>query len=102
MPDEGLDMDKWRVKIRPFLESKLNEFHLLGLDHLTMEEFWPFVKDSIEGKKDEKPERIHEVVAAVMALTVNDYLNKLRVDMFKNNDLKIDDSLFQRDTFRDA
>ncbi|RYL93902.1 hypothetical protein EWI07_06970 [Sporolactobacillus sp. THM7-4] len=95
MGDVKDDMEKWRNLIEPFLQSKLDEFHLLGLDHLTMDDFWKFVKESIEGKKGDKPERIHEVVACVMAFTVNDYLNKLRMDMFKDSKLEIDDSLFK-------
>ncbi|GAY78379.1 post-transcriptional regulator [Sporolactobacillus inulinus] len=95
MPDERNDMEKWRITIEPFLRSKLNEFHLLGLNHLKMDEFWQFVKESLEKKKTDKPERIHEVVAAVMALTVNDYMNKLRVDMFKNSSTDLDQSLFK-------
>ncbi|MCO7175606.1 post-transcriptional regulator [Sporolactobacillus kofuensis] len=96
MPDGQIDdMEKWRTIIEPFLKSKLNEFHLLGLNHLKMDEFWQFVKESLEKKKDEKPERIHEVVAAVMALTVNDYMNKLRVDLFKNSSKDRDPSFFR-------
>lgn len=95
MPDELNDMEKWRTIIEPFLQSKLNEFQLLGLNHLKMDEFWQFVKESLEKKKEDKPERIHEVVAAVMALTVNDYMNKLRVDLFKDSSNEIDTSLFR-------
>jgi hypothetical protein len=95
MPDELNDMEKWRTIIGPFLQSKLDEFQLLGLNHLKMDEFWQFVKESLEKKKEEKPERIHEVVAAVMALTVNDYMNKLRVDLFKDSSNEIDTSLFR-------
>ncbi|RYM05252.1 hypothetical protein EWH99_06585 [Sporolactobacillus sp. THM7-7] len=95
MPEANDDLEKWRDRIAPFLQSKLEEFHLLGLDEITMDDFWIFTKESIGRKKEKKPERIHEVVADVMALTVNDYLNKLRTDMFQGSELKIDDSLFK-------
>lgn len=87
MPEKSLDMDKWRETIRPFLQSKLDEFHQLGLNHLTMDEFWTFVKEKLETAKGDRPERIHEVVAAVMSLTVNDYMNKLRMDVFRDTPL---------------
>lgn len=92
MPEEYDDMGKWRVKIEPFLRSKLDEFHLLGLNHLTMDEFWNFTKEKLEGIKEDRPERIHEVVAAVMSLTVNDYMDKLRIDLFKNSSIGLGDS----------
>ncbi|MCL1630489.1 post-transcriptional regulator [Sporolactobacillus sp. CPB3-1] len=92
MPDElySNDLEKWRPIIKPFLDSKLDEFHLLGLNHLKMDEFWQFVKASLEKKKEDRPGRLHEVVAAVMALTVNDYMDKLRVDLFKSGANEMD------------
>jgi hypothetical protein len=97
MAEKPLDMEKWHKSIEPFLQSKLEEFHLLGLNHLSREEFWQFVKEKLEKAKGEKPERIHEVVAAVMALTVNDYMNKLRMDMFRDSplDKEMDSGLFK-------
>lgn len=89
MPESFDDLEKWRKEIAPFLQSKLDEFHLLGLNHLKMDEFWQFVKESLGKKKEDRPERIHEVVAAVMSLTVNDYMNKIRMDMFKDNSLSL-------------
>lgn len=86
MADVHDEFEKWRTVIAPFLYSKLKEFHMLGLNHLTFDDFWQFAKETMEGKKKEKPERIHEVVAHVMSLSVNDYMNKLRVDMFKDSE----------------
>ncbi|GGL41054.1 post-transcriptional regulator [Sporolactobacillus putidus] len=91
MPEACDDMEKWRSAIGPFLQSKLDEFHLLGLNHLTMDEFWNFAKERLERKKEDKPERIHEVVAEVMSLTVNDYMNKLRMDIFKDSPVGLGD-----------
>ncbi|WP_100488691.1 post-transcriptional regulator [Sporolactobacillus pectinivorans] len=95
MPESFDDLEKWRKEIAPFLQSKLEEFHLLGLNHLVMDEFWQFAKESIEKKKEDRPERIHEVVAAIMSLTVNDYMNKIRMDMFKDSSVRMDGPLFQ-------
>ncbi|MDD9147670.1 MULTISPECIES: post-transcriptional regulator [unclassified Sporolactobacillus] len=91
MPETNEGMEKWRNEIMPFLQSKLEEFHLLGLNHLTMDEFWKFTKERLERKKGNKPERIHEVVAEVMSLTVNDYMNKLRMDMLKDSPVGLGD-----------
>lgn len=94
MPESFDDLEKWRNQITPFLKSKLDEFHLLGVSHLSLDEFWEFAKEAIERSKEERPERIHEIVAAVMSLTVNDYMNKLRRDLFKEKAPVVDRSLF--------
>lgn len=94
MPESFDDLEKWRNRITPFLKSKLDEFHLLGVSHLSLDEFWGFAKEAIGRNKEIQPEHIHEVVAAVMSLTVNDYMNKLRRDLFKENTSVADRSLF--------
>jgi hypothetical protein len=95
MPESFDDLEKWRNTITPFLVSKLEEFHLLGVDHLKLDEFWKFAKEAIGRNKEERPERIHEIVAAVMSLTVNDYMNKLRRDIFKEGASDANRSLFK-------
>ncbi|MFX3615964.1 MAG: post-transcriptional regulator [Sporolactobacillus sp.] len=90
MADVQDEFEKWRSVIAPFISSKLNEFHLLGLQSLNSDDFWQFVKDTMAAKKGEKPERIHEVVAHLMSLSVNDYMNKLRMDMFRDTSSGLD------------
>ncbi|MFT8871496.1 MAG: post-transcriptional regulator [Sporolactobacillus sp.] len=84
MTEQRDEFEKWRMIIAPFLYSKLHEFQLLGLNHLTFDDFWGFAKKTMEEKK-EQPQHIHEIVAHVMSLSVNDYMNKLRVDVLKDN-----------------
>ncbi|MCI1856637.1 MAG: post-transcriptional regulator [Sporolactobacillus sp.] len=93
MPGDSDNLEKWREKIGPFLRSKLEEFRMLGLENLTMDEFWQFAKTTMEKKKEDKPERIHEVVSCVMSLTVNDYMNKLRMDMFRKQPIDVKNPL---------
>lgn len=92
---ENYDAEKWRTKIGPFLQSKLEEFKLLGIERLTIDDLWQFVKETMESKKQDKPDRLHQVVAHVMSLSVNDYMNKLRMNLFKDSDLHTDNSLFR-------
>ena len=77
--------DDWLEEIRPFLISKLEEFHLLGLERLTEDELWSFAKESLQKHKVEM--KCHQIVGHLMRISVNDYLNKLRIEMFKGIDL---------------
>lgn len=77
--------DQWREKIEPFLISKLEEFHLLGLERLTADELWAFAKEIMQKNKVEM--KCHRIVGQLMRLSVNDYMNKLRVEMFKDMDI---------------
>ncbi|MFC7393218.1 post-transcriptional regulator [Scopulibacillus cellulosilyticus] len=82
---------EWRHHIQPFLNSKLEEFHSLGLKRLTMNELWTFIEETME-KKD-KSLKLHEFVNHVMGLSVNDYMNKLRKDMFKGSASFLEENL---------
>lgn len=81
------EMGKVRDFIEPFLKSKLEEFHLLGMERLTMDELWVFVLEMMKKKKI-KEVYLHECINFIMRLSVNDYLNKIRLEMFKGLDLK--------------
>lgn len=81
------DWDVVRGHIEPYLVSKLEEFRLLGLTHLTLDELWTFVKETLIKKKKDAL-YLHELVNFIMRLSVNDYLNKIRLEMFKGINLE--------------
>lgn len=81
------NIEQWREHIQPFLQSKLEEFHLLGLNRLTMDELWQFVEENLSKKKKEREvNKLHQFVNYVMSLSINDYMNKVRMDMFRGKD----------------
>lgn len=82
------DFERWREHIAPFLESKREEFFLLGVENVTTDELWLFVLESLRKKKVEGPIHLHEFVSHVMGLSVNDYMNKIRLDMYQGMDLQ--------------
>ncbi|GGH85780.1 hypothetical protein JOD43_003445 [Pullulanibacillus pueri] len=83
--------DYWRIKVNPFLQSKLEEFQLLGINHLSLDDLWAFIKEKVQKKtkKNEADEewRLHQVVGYIMSISVNDYMNKIRLEMFQDEDL---------------
>lgn len=81
MSSEPSIYDEWRHKIEPFITSKLEEFRFLGLERLTADELWAFIKEQLEKAKEEP--RLHRIVSRVMRLSINDYMNKIRMEMFQ-------------------
>lgn len=81
-------MNEIRGHITPFLTSKLEEFWLLGMERLTLDELWVFILQMMKKKKLTECS-LHELVNFIMRLSVNDYLNKIRLEMFKGIDLDI-------------
>ncbi|WEG14076.1 post-transcriptional regulator [Pullulanibacillus sp. KACC 23026] len=82
------ELDQIRHHIEPFLVSKFEEFQLLGIESLSMDELWSFILESMKKKKLKDP-MLHELVNFIMRLSVNDYLNKIRLEMFKGVDLNV-------------
>lgn len=79
--------EEWRPAIQPFLQSKLEEFHLLGVNRMTHEELWPFILQVIEKKHKKEQLSFNQFVNRVMQISVNDYMNKIRMEMFTSTDL---------------
>lgn len=77
--------EEWREHVSPALQSKLEEFHLLGLKRMTLDELWAFVLETIRKKKLENM-MLHQFVNHIMTLSINDYMNKIRLEMFKGSD----------------
>ncbi|TCP32264.1 ComN-like post-transcriptional regulator [Scopulibacillus darangshiensis] len=78
---------KWREHIGPFLQSKLEEFHHFGLKRLTIDELWLFINESLAKRKEQNELSLNQFVNFVMSLSVNDYMNRIRMEMFKDADL---------------
>ena len=84
------EVEGFRSKLAPFLTSKLEEFRLLGLNHISADELWEFTKEKIakELKKQHLDDlHLYQLVSILMSLSVNDYMNKIRLEMFKSEDL---------------
>ncbi len=79
--------EEWRETIQPFLQSKLEEFHLLGVTRITHDELWPFLLQTIAKKHKKENLSFNQFVNSVMKVSVNDYMNKIRMEMFTTADL---------------
>lgn len=74
-------IDSYRDHLKPFLTSKMEEFHLLGYDKITEDELWNFLK----GRKWKKQEevKIHQLAADILSVKVNDYMSYTTIETYK-------------------
>jgi hypothetical protein len=94
----------WRLKLEPVIQSKVEEFHILGYDTATAKDIWECFIVKLE-KNKERPEKIrsHWMVAELFRLKANDYMTSLTIEAYKgpgwfNNEDPID---FRLNSFDD-
>ncbi|WP_243290723.1 post-transcriptional regulator [Bacillus sp. FJAT-47783] len=73
--------DSYRDHVKPFIISKMEEFHLLGYDKITEEELWTFLKTKKWKEKEEV--MVHRIVADIFSVKVTDFMNYATIESFK-------------------
>ncbi|NWO13284.1 MAG: post-transcriptional regulator [Virgibacillus sp.] len=71
--------------VRPALQSKAEEFHLMGYEEATPEDVWKCLVGKVWKGDPEK--RIYEVVQDIFQLTTATYISYLTVSAQQNDDL---------------
>ncbi|SDI93234.1 post-transcriptional regulator [Salimicrobium halophilum] len=83
---EEKHVQEWRSYIDPALESKKQEFLLLGYSTATKEEIWNCLNKKVWKKNKQK--RLHAVVQDVFRLQPHTYLSYVANQIYQNDDLK--------------
>ncbi|HEO8419859.1 post-transcriptional regulator [Niallia sp. FSL W8-0635] len=78
--------DQYRSQVKPVLNSKIEEFHLLGYDTIKEDELWVFLTKK-KWKKPSEEIRISELVQEILNVKVADYMNYATIEAFKTADL---------------
>ncbi|TMW73970.1 post-transcriptional regulator [Alteribacter natronophilus] len=84
------NFDAWKEELMPALESKAEEWQMLGYERVTVEDVWQCV--TVKWQKDikrgdlEEPFRIHRLLGDVMSLNSSEYMNFLTVEAYKEPD----------------
>lgn len=73
----------FRPQLLVVIESKLDEFKLLGYDTVTEDELWECLEKTLWRKKEEDP-MLFQLVEDILSLTINDYMNYIRIESFKS------------------
>ncbi|MCD7032954.1 post-transcriptional regulator [Metabacillus sp. GX 13764] len=68
--------------VMPFLKSKLEEFKIIGYNHVTEKQLWDFLT-SRKWKTMREP-FVHELVRDIMSVKPGDFMNHTTVESFKS------------------
>ena len=73
----------WKIKVEPVLESKADEWRMLGYERASKEDVWNIFIARLP--RIEVPERIrfHWIVAEIFHLKTHDYMNWLTISAYK-------------------
>ena len=82
--------DHLRYELKPALQSKQEEFALLGYGQVSEQELWNFLKRKKWRKADEN-KRISDIVQDILTVKVGEYFNYATVEAFKEADFAFDD-----------
>ncbi|MFD4703625.1 post-transcriptional regulator [Gottfriedia sp. NPDC058432] len=74
---------EFKPKLQVVIESKLDEFRMLGFDTVSEDELWECLERTIWRKKEDEP-KLFQLVEDILSLTVNDYMNYIRIEAFKS------------------
>ncbi|WP_026693803.1 post-transcriptional regulator [Peribacillus kribbensis] len=78
--------DHFKENVMPALESKADEYSLLGYGEVSVDEIWLFLtKKKWKAPKEEK--RLFEVVEDILSLTAVDFMNFAVIEAYKQPSL---------------
>ncbi|HEX7063815.1 MAG TPA: post-transcriptional regulator [Bacillales bacterium] len=78
--------EEWKQKLLPVLEIKADEFELLGYGEADREEIWKCAVGQVKKKYADESVRLHRFVDELIGLSLNDYMNRLRMESLKGPD----------------
>jgi hypothetical protein len=77
-----MNFDYFRSQVGPALESKLEEFRLLGYDSISESAFWEFLIKK-KWKKVKEELKLHEVIQDIFSIKVSDYISYATMEAYK-------------------
>lgn len=75
----------WKLELLLALESKTEEFQLMGYARTTNEDVWKCLEQKVWKGNPQK--RLYEVVQDILHLASNTYISYLTVNAYQDNDL---------------
>lgn len=95
----GHEYDIFRIEVRPALESKLDEFRLLGYEKVTEQELWEFLTNK-KWKKRKENSRLFKIVEEIMAVKVGEYIQYATIEAFKGQDFAFANEEYRRELLK--
>ena len=73
-------------KIRPAIDSKIEECKYYQYDAITAEELWRYCVEKKWRKKNIEQLRLHEIIATIFAISPSDIVSFNQVEFLQSND----------------
>ncbi|MGE7693031.1 post-transcriptional regulator [Lysinibacillus sp. NPDC094177] len=73
-------------KIRPAIDSKMEEFKHYQYDAITAEELWRYCVEKKWRRKNIEQLRLHEIIATIFAVSPSDIVSFNQVEFLQSND----------------
>jgi hypothetical protein len=83
------EYDRFRTEVKPALDSKVEEFSLLGYGTIDEQQLWNFLT-SKKWKKVKNDIKLYEIVGEIMSLKLGEYMNYASVEALKQMDFSFD------------
>lgn len=96
---ETVTYDEWKEKLASVVEIKMDEFELLGYGKAEAQDIWKCAVQRINRQNQNKPVPFHQFVNQLLGLSVNDYMNRLRMDSLQGKDWLSGDEPLNMDEF---
>ncbi|AXF57752.1 post-transcriptional regulator [Salicibibacter kimchii] len=71
----------WKTDVRPILELKRDEFHLLGHEEVLEEDIWKLGMKKLQKESQYTP--FYRFTNVLMRLSVTDYMNERTINAYK-------------------
>lgn len=84
------EYEHFRIRVRPALGSKLDEFQLLGYDTISEKELWDYLIKK-KWKKVNSEKKLFEIVQDILAIKVSDYMSFATIEAYKSKELLLKD-----------
>jgi hypothetical protein len=78
-----------RDQVGPALQSKLEEFQILGYSDISEPGLWEYLLKK-KWKKVKEEMRLHQVIQDILSIKVSDYLNYATVESLKAAEFSLD------------
>lgn len=89
--------EKYRSRLSPAIQSKCEEFILLGYKDVTEDEFWAYMENK-RWKKTKENKAMHELVNDILSVKIGDYMHYARIEAFRSSQKS---NVPDLDSFRD-
>lgn len=78
-----------RNQVGPALQSKLEEFQILGYRDISEPQLWEYLLKK-KWKKVKEEMKLHQVIQDIFSIKVSDYLNYVTIESYKSTEFSLE------------